>query len=112
MNSRKVIIALAFALAGIIAVNLFWKQTFFLIGVLIVLAISKQKIVPIKRAFVWFIIVGLLGPASESIAILFGGSPWAYAAPSLLGVPLWLFPLYGLAGGVVTTLYQGVLNSK
>ena len=49
-----------------------------------------------KKELHIFIAVGLTGPIAEMIAIW--GGAWSYTIPLFLGVPLWLFPLWGVAG--------------
>lgn len=42
-----------------------------------------------------YLTVGIIAPFVEMIAIW--GGAWMYATPQFLGVPLWLFPLWGIA---------------
>ncbi len=112
MNLRKILIGLVFTAVAIAVVSLFWKRSELLIAILIVLSLLKQKLAPIKGAFLWFIVVSILGPVVEIFVMSFGGNPWAYALPSLFGAPLWLFPLYGLAGTTFITLYEGFFSLK
>lgn len=53
-----------------------------------------------NRTFQWRLIKtsllsGLLGPIAEMVAIWF--KEWSYSEPQVLGVTLWLFPLWGVA---------------
>lgn len=112
MNTYKVTIALSFIVLGVISVIVFWKQSILLALLLVLLAFIKQKMSPIKGAFVWFIIIGALGSTMEGVIIWLGGNPWTYASPFMFDVPVWLFPLYGLAGVVFITLYEGVFRLK
>ena len=110
MNERKIIISFAFIGLAVAAVSLLWTQSFLLTAVLIFLAFLAQKVSPIKKAFVWFVIVSILGPSMESLMIGLGNHPWTYTTPLIFNVPLWLFPLYGLAGIVLAILYEGVIG--
>ena len=42
-----------------------------------------------------FVVAGICGPIAEIIAIHYG--IWQYAHPDFLGIPIWLFPLWGYA---------------
>ena len=67
----------------------------------IVTAIMFVIFLEINRSFGWQLIktsllIGLLGPIAEIIAISSGA--WNYALPQVGGVPIWLFLLWGIAG--------------
>lgn len=109
MNFRKVIFSLATWSAAIATVFLLWENTFFLSIALIILAFLKHKLSPLKREFIWFILIGFLGSSAESI-VIFNGA-WSYAQPQLINVPVWLPLLWGLAGTIGVTLYQGINES-
>ena len=76
-------------------VALFWEnKTALLIAMCVFSAlILLQK--KSKAELRLFIIVGIVAPFVEMIAIW--GGAWAYATPQLWGVPFWLFPLWGVA---------------
>jgi len=110
MNTRKILIALFFIAVGIIVTSVFWKQPILLSLILIMTAFIKEKLAPIKKGFLVFVVIGLLGAATESLIIWLGNEPWAYKEPFLINTPLWLLPLWGLAGTVFITLYEGILK--
>ena len=112
MNIRKVVISLLFFALIVVAVSLFWRNGLFLALLLVMMGFIKQKVSPIKKSLIWFAIVSVLGPTVEILIIWLGGNPWRYAAPDLFNVPMWLFPLYGLCGLNLITLYDGVTKSK
>lgn len=58
---------------------------------------------------VWFVISALLGTIAESTVMLSG--PWSYTNVGILNFPVWLPFLWGLAGTVGITLYQGITKS-
>ena len=108
MNYKKIIFAIVFIIAGIIVTALFWRNTLLLSCLLIILAIVKHSVVPIKMELLWFVLVGILGTTTESLIMYLGGSPWSYASSSFFNFPFWLIFLWGLAGIIFITLHQGV----
>lgn len=77
---------------------------------MIILAYLKHIVVPIKKELACFIIIGIVGSGIESLIISFGNAPWVYAEPFLFNIPLWLMPLWGLAGTIFISLHEGLLN--
>lgn len=73
------------------------------------LAIIKNRLVPIKKELTMFIVGGIIGTSAESL-VMFGG-PWSYAAPELINFPIWLPFLWGLAGVTGITLHQSISES-
>ena len=111
VSFRRIVTALFFIVLSVSTVSAFWKQALLLSFFLIALAFLKHVISPIKREFAIFVIIGILGPSTESLIILFGSGPWTYAEPFFLNIPIWLLPLWGLAGTIFMTLYQGIFDS-
>ncbi|HUV46919.1 MAG TPA: hypothetical protein VMW29_02175 [Candidatus Bathyarchaeia archaeon] len=110
MNAHKILIALSFICIGIIITSVFWKQQLLLSVVLIMTAFIKEKLAPIKKGFLVFIVIGILGAATESLIIWLGNEPWTYKEPFLINIPFWLLALWGLAGTIFITLYEGILG--
>lgn len=108
MDWRKIGISLASFGLVVVVVSLFWENGFFLTLLLVMMGFVKQKVTPIKKSFIWFVIVSLLGPTVEILIIWLGSGPWTYIAPDLFNVPIWLFPLYGLCGLNLITLHEGI----
>ena len=106
MNFRKITFSLIIWSVAIATVFALWKSIFLLSSALVVLALLKHKVYPLKRELVWFIIIGILGSSAESIVIFSGA--WSYAQAQLINVPIWLPLLWGLAGTIGVTLYQGI----
>jgi len=80
---------------ALLVVGLLWKQP---IIALILLLIFLTEM---NRTFRWqfiktSLICTLLGPLAEAVAIALHA--WTYPRPQLLGFPLWLAPLWGIAG--------------
>lgn len=106
--NKKIIIALIFILLLNISTILFWKQALLLFTVYILLAFIKHLLSPVKMELFYFILVGIFGTGSESLAMYLGGNPWSYASPTIFNFPIWLFPLWGFAGTIFLTLAQGL----
>ena len=53
----------------------------------------------------FFLLVGIVMPSIEIAAVHFGDSTWTYVKGDVLGVPLWLFPLWALVGQWILDLY-------
>ena len=106
MNFRKISIALIIWTTAIATVSFLWQKSLFLSISLIILALLKHQLSPLKKEFIWFILIGFLGSSAESVVIFSGA--WSYAQPQLINVPIWLPLLWGLAGTIGVTLYQGI----
>ncbi len=95
---------------GIILVSVFWKKTIILSLLIVSTAIFKHKIIPIKKEFLWFTISGIVGPITESLIMMSG--PWVYTNPSIFNFPVWLIFLWGFAGTLGISLYNGITDNK
>lgn len=85
-----------FAFAALVCVALFWPVPWLLFGLLVLLAALQLFPKPKKAEVLTFLFVALWGPLAEAFGIVFGA--WQYALPNMLILPVWLFPLWGLAG--------------
>ena len=112
MNFKKIIIAIIFILIAIIVTALFWKNVWLLSVFLVILAIIKHFLVPIKKEYFWFLLIGSLGATTESLIMYLGNNPWSYETVSFFNFPVWLVFLWGLAGTTFLTLYEGVMKVK
>ena len=63
-----------------------------------------------KENLIFYFIIALTGPIVESIAIHFG--LWTYSNPIVLGVPIWLFFVWGNAGFYITKLKEFIFSFK
>ena len=108
MNLQKIFHSLLFATLAPIAVFFLWQKTVLLTLILIAIAFFKHRLLPIEREPLCFVIAGVFGALTENIVILSG--VWEYSEPHLMNVPLWLIPLWGLAGIVGISFYQGLIE--
>lgn len=109
MDKKKITYSILFIIFAIIAISVFWKSSLFLSPILVVLFIIKHKVLPIKKEIVWFVISGIIGSLGESLMMLTG--PWSYSYTDVINFPAWLPLLWGLAGCVGVSLYQGLSKS-
>lgn len=109
VDKQKILYSILLTIIAIILVVVFWRNTNLLIAALILLAIFKHQLIPIKMELLWFVISAFMGSVSESLVMLSG--PWSYTNVNILNFPLWLPFLWGLAGITGVTLYQGLIKS-
>lgn len=110
MEKRKTFYSILFIILAIIVVVVFWKNTPLLIASIMLLAIFKHRLIPIKIELLWFVISAFVGAGAESLVMLSG--PWSYTNINILNFPLWLPFLWGLAGITGVTLYQGLTQGN
>ena len=95
------------ALVCLAVVSVFWKAPALLLFVLAAIAASMIFIgEERKRDLVLFLLVSVWGAFSEAIAIHYGA--WSYPEPSIIGIPLWLPFVWGIAGIFIKRLYQAI----
>lgn len=110
MNFRKIAFSLAVYFVAVLAVCKLWQQVCPLSLILLVLVLLKHKVFPAKRELLFFTLTGLLGSTGEVIGI--SGGAWSYTKPQLFNIPLWLPLLWGLAGMVGVTFYEGLTTNS
>lgn len=84
----------ALFLGSLLTAGLLWNRPLvgFMVMSLIFLAVNYSNGWQLIKTS---LLCALLGPIAEVIAIAF--KTWTYARPEVLGVPLWLSPLWGIA---------------
>lgn len=76
----------------------------FVIG-LIMLSIDWRK-----KNFIFYFAILISGPIAEAFAIYFGA--WNYTSPVFIGIPIWLFFVWGNAGLYVVKLKEFIFSLK
>ena len=56
--------------------------------------------------FLFYLLVGFGGIGAEILAVNFGNKTWNYKQNHIFGVPIWLAPLWSLAGIMIIYLFQ------
>jgi len=93
---RKIIWLTVFTIVlSVLAVAFLWKYTWALFGVLLVITIYNFIVSKSMAEMKMFIFGAIIGPIFEMFVISFGA--WAYPAPNLYNIPVWLILLWGLA---------------
>jgi hypothetical protein len=95
-------------LVSLLTVGLFWRHQF------LVFAILLGIFLEINRTLDWklirtSILCSIFGPIAEIIAINLGA--WKYSNDQLLGISIWLAPLWGVASLFFISLSR-VLNER
>lgn len=81
------------------------NKTYILFGALVLLLIVIHLIRP--QPILFYVICGLGGSITESFAIKYGAKTWKYIEPTKsLNIPIWLIPLWTIAGIVVLRVGQ------
>jgi len=109
--NRKFIVSLVVILISLLGELLLWNQVLVFSLMLIVLAYIKHKIIPIKREFLWYLLL-CLGGASIEVVLVNVGHGWSYIKPDVLGIPFWIPLFWGLMGTTVVVMYNGFIQQK
>ncbi len=91
------------AIASLISVAFLWKQNFILFIVLIILATLLLLMSRSKQELKTFIFCSFSGAIAEAFAISFGA--WSYGNPTVIGIPIWLVVLWGIASIFIVRVY-------
>ena len=91
----NLILTVLLTITSLLSVGLLWRQNLLLFLVLIVLAALLLVMNRSKKEIKTFFFCGFFGPMAEVFVITFG--TWSYANPSMMGIPIWLFILWGIA---------------
>ena len=103
---RKIIVYSLLAFLSLIMTSLLWSNTFLLTIVLLLIAIIMISIGNKKRDLILFVLGGFFGVIAEAIAIANGA--WTYTKSDFMGIPLWLFFLWGMAALYLSKIYKGI----
>jgi glycerol-3-phosphate acyltransferase PlsY len=87
-------------------VVLFWENNLLLTFILIIIGLLMLFILKSLKKIATFILCGFLGTIAEIIAIMSGA--WVYSNPSILGIPFWLIPLWGIAAIFMTNFQENL----
>lgn len=110
MNKKRLAYSLFFICFAIVLVFIFWKVEIVLSLAIVVLSYLKHKTIAVKKELLWFAVSGIVGTVGESV-IMFSG-PWSYSLVNVINFPIWLPFLWGLAGIVGISFYQGITSKK
>jgi uncharacterized membrane protein YoaT (DUF817 family) len=91
------------AIVSLVSVAFLWKQNLILSLVLIFLATLMLVMNKSKKEIKTFIFCAFFGAIAEAFAIIFGA--WTYGNPNIIGIPIWLFILWGIASIFIVRVY-------
>lgn len=90
----------------LLLVSLLWREEVLLFVLLILNAILMLYLVGFRKNLVIFLFCAVFGAIAEIIAIYFGA--WHYSNPQILGIPIWLPVLWGIASLFMNNLSKVV----
>ena len=72
---------------------------------LIILLVILHKIQP--HSLMFYLVCGIGGALAESFAVKYGKNTWKYSEPTEpLNIPIWLIPLWAIAGIFISRVSQ------
>ena len=100
------------ALLSLLFVSFLWKQEILLFFALMVLSIIIIYIgTNKKREIKMYLLSGSMGVLAESFAVFHGA--WIYSQHfNIINIPLWLFPLWGIASIFLVHFYEDIMNTS
>ena len=104
---KKMAFNLIFAIFTFIVILLSYKNILLTTGLLAIITLTGLIKWKSKVTLIIFLVVGVLGTASEIIAIYYG--IWFYPIANFINVTVWLFFVRGNAGAFI---YQTSLEIK
>ena len=90
---RDILLAVCLIVFVVLSVSLFYHNNLLVLILVLIGCAVGLGLWHEKEDVGCFVIVVIVGPIAEIVAIHFGA--WTYANPSFLGIPIWLIPLYG-----------------
>ncbi len=104
MKQVSLLLTVLIAIFSILSIVFLWKQNLLLLTVLIFSAVLMLLIKKSKAELKTFIFCGVSGAIAESVAIRFGA--WTYHNPDVIGIPIWLPVLWGIASVFIVRIYM------
>jgi hypothetical protein len=109
--SKTFIIFSLLSLLALISVSLLWRNPFFLTSILIIIGIVMIAIGKSRTEDIYlYVTVSFLGALSEALGVYFVA--WTYSLPEIIGIPIWLPFLWGVAGLVIKRISLKIHNLK
>jgi hypothetical protein len=100
----KEFIVMALTPISLPLVMVLWRRPYTLTAVLLLLSAVSLYIKNDRKFVLFFIFTGLSGAAAEYLGIHSGA--WKYMEPQVLGLPLWLPILWGVAALYMQSQYH------
>ena len=104
--NRKVFISVGILIAALLGELFLWDKIVLFSIILVILALIKYLIYPIKKELVWYLLICFGGVLIEIILVNFGHG-WTYVSPNIFGIPIWIPLFWGLVGTTIVVIYEG-----
>lgn len=88
----------------VVSVSLLWRDNLLLFAIALGECVVALVLWHDRLSVCFFLIIGVLGTLAEAVFVQFG--VWAYANPTLLGIPLWFPVAFGTTGLIGSRLAQ------
>lgn len=105
--NKNVLVSLGSIVASMFMVLAFNASEMFLSFALVVLALLKHRVLPIRKELSWYLLI-LTGGALIEIVLVNIGNAWTYTNPQFLGVPIYMPLFWGVIGTSIVPLYQEI----
>jgi len=93
--------------SSLLLVILLSDYQYILFGVLLIVLFILYKLNP--QSIIFYMVCGIGGALAESLAVKYGNRTWKYDEPTKpLNIPLWLIPLWAIAGVFITSISKRV----
>jgi hypothetical protein len=89
----KYLISGVLGVSTLLAPSLFWGEPYLVLVMVCIFSVLMLAVEYTKTAIFLYIIVAILGPLAEVVAIISG--VWVYTEPQIMGIPLWLPLVWG-----------------
>lgn len=109
--NRKLLASSSILLLAFLCILVLLNNKEILSILLIFLAFVKHRLYPIKKEFLWYVLITFGGLAVEVILVNIGHG-WSYTKPDLFGIPIWIPFFWGLIGTTTIVLYDGMMSEK
>ncbi|MDO8556835.1 MAG: hypothetical protein Q7R96_06735 [Nanoarchaeota archaeon] len=103
---KAIVMSLALGVISIALVTTLWSYPLILAIALIIVSGWALSLHKQKSELILYIIVGIGGAIAETIPIYVGA--WTYGQSQVVGIPIWLPPLWGLAGLVSKWFFEDI----
>lgn len=107
--NRKFIVAFSFLALYSVAVFFLSSSALLLSIILVSLGYIKHLVYPIKKEFLWFIMISI-GGAFVELALVNYAHAWSYTFPQFYGIPVYMPLFWGLLGTTIVVLYDGIVE--
>ena len=109
--SRRFVVLTGMLFLVVLGMIFLSRQAELLLVFLVLLSYIKHRIYPIKKEFLWFVLVGVICGVTEMVFVNVV-SMWSYLHPQLLGIPVYMPVFWGFLGITTVLLYDELIGRK